>query len=240
MNKKSLLLAGLTLALIGAAAGLLRQAKSYQRLGPPGVKTQKIAGSENLAVLLPETAPGWKSEFIPQAEIVTNTLPKDTSFGQRLYTADDGFKTSVNVVLMGTDRTSIHKPQICLVGQGWKFDNNATRIENVPMTRPMAYNLPVMRIVASMQGRNAEGQTVSASAVYVYWFVDGKHVTAKHWERMWWMARDILLTGELDRWAYVTFFAVCAPGQEAATFERMKKLMADTVPEFQLVPRPAK
>jgi hypothetical protein len=50
------------------------------------------------------------------------------------------------------------------------------------------------------------------------------------------MARDVLFTGELDRWAYITFFSVCAPGQEDATFERMKKLIAAAVPEFQLVP----
>jgi hypothetical protein len=29
---------------------------------------------------------------------------------------------------------------------------------------------------------------------------------------------------------------VCAPGQEEATFERMKKLIAAAVPEFQRVP----
>jgi hypothetical protein len=53
---------------------------------------------------------------------------------------------------------------------------------------------------------------------------------------MWWMAKDMMLTGVLQRWAYVTYFAVCAPGEEDATFERMKKMIAASVPEFQLTP----
>ena len=45
-------------------------------------------------------------------------------------------------------------------------------------------------------------------------------------------------TGVLQRWAMISYFAVCAPGQEEATFERLKKFIAASAPEFQLVPRP--
>jgi hypothetical protein len=74
----------------------------------------------------------------------------------------------------------------------------------------------------------------------VYWFVDAERYTAEHAHRMLWMAHDMVFKNELDRWAYVAFFSVCAPGQEQATFDRMKQLIIATVPEFQLVPRPAK
>jgi hypothetical protein len=57
---------------------------------------------------------------------------------------------------------------------------------------------------------------------------------------LWWMPRDLLLHGLLERWAYVSYFSACRPGQEEATYARMKKLIAETVPEFQLVPRPGK
>jgi hypothetical protein len=56
---------------------------------------------------------------------------------------------------------------------------------------------------------------------------------------MWWMARDLLCTGVLQRWASIGYFAQCARGQEDATFERITKLIAASAPEFQLVPRPA-
>lgn len=239
MKGKPLIAAALVLALIGAAAGILHHAKSGQRLGKPGVKTRPLPGSRNLEVLLPDKLPGYKSEWVPQSPIVTNQLPPDTSFGQRLYTGDDGFQALINVVLMGGDRTSIHKPEICLVGQGWQFDGAATHPAAVQLARPRAYDLPVMRVVASID-TTENGQPVKRTCVYAYWFVDGNRFTARHNDWKWWMIRDFLTTGVLDRWAYVTFFSICSPGQEEATFERMKKLMIAAVPEFQLVPKPAK
>ena len=195
-----------------------------------------------MEVVLPENLPlpGWKSELVPEAAVVTNALPKDTSFGQRRYTRADGFWSVMNVVLMGTDRTSIHKPQICLVGQGWQNNQSATRVEPVHIEKPFAYDLPVMRMVGTLNTVDAQGNPITVSGIYAYWFVDAKQTTAQHWERMWWMARDVLLTGELDRWAYVTVFSVCAPGQEEATFAQMKQLIAATVPEFQRVPQAGK
>ena len=107
------------------------------------------------------------------------------------------------------------------------------------MERPFQYELPVMRLEASRQGQ-LNGQSAVQKAIYVYWFVDADRYTAEHAHRMLWMAQDMVFKNELDRWAYVSFFAVCLPGQEQATFDRMKKLIIATVPEFQLVPRPAK
>ncbi|MEI7807433.1 MAG: exosortase-associated EpsI family protein [Verrucomicrobiota bacterium] len=240
MKGKSIIAAVAVLALMGVTAVILNHAKSGQQLGQPGLKTRPIIGSFNLEVLLPENLPGYKSELVPQASIVTNALPPDTSFGQRIYTADDGFQSKINVVLMGADRTSIHKPEICLVGQGWQFDGAATRPEKVRLTRPVAYELPVMRVVAHIDTVDNDGRPVKSSCVYTYWFVDGNRFTARHNEWKWWLVKDFLLTGVLDRWAYVTFLSICAPGQEEATFERMKQLITVAVPEFQLVPKPAK
>jgi hypothetical protein len=42
----------------------------------------------------------------------------------------------------------------------------------------------------------------------------------------------------LQRWAYVACFAVCDPGQEDATFERVRKWIAEAVPQFQLAAGP--
>jgi hypothetical protein len=49
-------------------------------------------------------------------------------------------------------------------------------------------------------------------------------------------ALHLLRTGVLQRWAYVSYFSACEPGQEDATFARMEKLIAASVPEFQLPP----
>jgi hypothetical protein len=237
MNRKSFCAALVVFALLGATAALLIQIKSNRRLGEPGVKTRPLGAGKNLEVLLPAIAPGWTSENVIEADIVTNTLPRDTSFGQRLYTATDGFKTWINVVLMGTDRTSIHQPQICLPGQGWQIDNAASRIEIIHMQKPYAYDLPVMRIIANLNALDKNGQPVALRCNFIYWFVDAKGFTPDENDFKYQMMRDVLRTGILDRWAYVSVFAYGAPGQENAVFDRIKTLIQETVPEFQRVPR---
>ena len=52
---------------------------------------------------------------------------------------------------------------------------------------------------------------MNASGVYVFWFVADNAYTARHGQRMWWMAREMMRTGVLQRWAYVSCFAACPP-----------------------------
>jgi hypothetical protein len=204
------------------------------------VRTRPLPGSHNLQVVLPDQVPGYTCQIVAtQVDMVIHALPDDTSFGTCVYSAKDGFWSRANVVLMGTDRSSIHKPQICLTSQGWKIDEAATRVETIRMTRPFAYDLPVMRLTGTVQVQ-ANGGAKTLRGLYVYWYVDGDQFTAENSQINWWMARDMLLTGVLDRFSYIAYLSYCEPGQEEATFARMEKVIADTVPEFQLVPKPGR
>jgi hypothetical protein len=239
MSRQKWIILILALGLIGGAAALLTRLQGNQRLGQPAVKTSPIPGSVRLKVELPEHVLDYKSETVEVDKGVLEWLPQDTSFGQRLYQAPDGFQASINVVLMGRDRTSLHKTEFCLEGQGWRIDRGATVETKVRMERPFPYDLPVTKFVAS-RDTTVGGERQTARGIYVMWFVaDDNELTARHWQRMWWMARDLLRSGVLQRWASVAYFAACPPGQEDATFERLKKLIVASVPEFQLVPRPA-
>jgi hypothetical protein len=239
MNKQKWIVVIVALGLIGGGAGLLTRLQAKQKLGRPGVKTQPIPGSQRLQVELPERVLDYTSQAIEVDKSTLGWLPQDTSFGQRLYRAPDGFETSVNVVLRRSDRTSLHKTEFCLEGQGWRIDREASTEATVRMARPYPYDLPVTKFIATREV-TIDGRPVTARGVYVLWFVaDADEYTARHWQRMWWMARDLLLTGVLQRWASIGYFTVCAPGQENAAFERMKTFIAASAPEFQLVPRPA-
>lgn len=232
MNRQKWLILLVTFALTGSAGAYLAHVRNNPRLRPPGVKTHPLAGSDRLQVDLPEKVLNYTSEWIDVDEVTLGTLPKDTSFGQRRYTAPDGFNVLLNVVLMGTDRTSLHKPQYCLEGQGWHIDQSASKSATVPIERPCNYELPVVELVSD---RAVEGQR--ARGIYVYWFAADNALSSSvlGFERMWLMARNVLLTGLRQRWAYISCFCTCAPGEEEATFARMKQFIAAAVPEFQLV-----
>lgn len=236
-QKETLLI--LTLVLIGGTASLLTGFRSRQTLGVPGLTTHALPGSNRLEVDLPEHVLDYQSEREEMDEVTTNSLPADTSFGRRLYHAPDGFTTLLTAVLMGSDRTSLHKPQFCLTGAGFNIDPLASTETTVRVERPCAYDLPVVKLVASKQA-TIDGQVKMVRALYVYWFVADNQLSASvsGFERMWSMATTLLRTGVLQRWAYVSCFAYCTPGQEDATFERMKAFIAHSVPQFQLTPKP--
>lgn len=237
MSRQKLICFLVTVLLIGSVAGLILQARFHQKLGLPGIKTHSIPGSIRLQADLPERTLDYTSEDLPVEEIVLEHVPPDTSFGQRNYLAPDGFQIAVRLVLMGTDRTSLHKPQFCLPGQGWRI--NDAMETSIRMDRPVNYDLPVVQLIAT-RDEPVQAEQTRLNGVYVYWFVceDGVSATVSGFERMWWMAKRLLSTGVLQRWAYVSCWSTCLPGQEQATFERMKKFIATTVPQFQLVPKP--
>lgn len=239
MNKNSWLILIVVLVLIGGCAGFLVRLQAAQRLGQPGLKvvtqpildeTGKVASPRS--VYLPAKVLDYESEPIPVTQKELSWLPPDTTFGRRHYTAPDGFWTDISVVLMGADRTSIHQPQYCLTGQGFRIDRTETT--TISIEKPYAYQLPIKKLTTSKEFLGNDGRKVAGRGIYVYWFVADGQITADHSERMWWMARDLIREGTLQRWAYVTYFAICRPGQEEPTFERMKKIIAASAPEFQL------
>jgi hypothetical protein len=240
MIRSKPLLGGLVLALMGVTALLLQHLKSSHHLGEPGIKTRPQAHSTRLELLMPESAPGYNSFILTTNENqLCQLLPEDTSLRIREYISDDkqsGFE--LTAVLMGSDRTSIHSPYICLTGQGWDIDSHRTAMETIHMDRPQPYDLPVNKMLATKVVRDADGHSATITGIYVYWYVDGSHYTEndKLWQG-WWVPRDLLLHGLLERWAYISVFTYCLPADEPATYERMKKFIASTVPEFQLVPK---
>jgi hypothetical protein len=238
MSRSQKMLGGLLLVLIAATAVLLAHLKANQRLGDPGVKTRALAGSKRLEVLLPETLPGYTSEILTNAEEALSVLPDDTSFRVRLYRGYDGFGSELSVVLMGSDRTSIHNPEICMPGQGWTIDHSLSSVEQVRVDRPIAYDLPVNKLISTKVVQGKDGNPQTLHGIFLFWFVDGTHYTENEWRwKAWWLPRDLILNGVLERWAYVSCFSACLPGQEAATLARMKNLIALSAPEFQLVPK---
>jgi hypothetical protein len=230
MNKSKWILTAAILSMIVATAGMLTYLRNFQKLGQPGVKTTTIPGSSCLRVELPEYVLNYQSKALPESKLVLDALPKDTSFGQRVYQAPDGFAVLANVVLMGADRTSLHKPQICLRGQGLNIET--TQRHSIHLAGPAEYDFPVMKLTATPSNPSDPRR-----AVYVYWFVADNAFTCEHNQRMWWMITNLLTTGVLQRWAYVSYLAYCAPGQEDATFARMKTLIAASAPQFQIPPR---
>ena len=247
-----LIMGAVVLAIMAAAAAFLATQHSRQKLGTPGVRLETapiyyvepppstnppaLITNSSSRVYLPSNVLDFRSRLMPISGQTVATLPKDTVFGHRIYAQSNGLQLDCQVVLMGADRSSIHKPQYCLKGSGFTW--NAAEPATVRISRPHSYDLPVMKMKLRRQTRDESGTVRADAGVFVYWFVADGELTASHWDRMWWMARDMLKTGVLQRWAYVIVWAPCAPGAEDATFEGLKTFIADAVPELHLTAGP--
>src|ERR1017187_6307772 len=118
MTKQNWIPLVVALGLMAGTAGGLVRLKNQPRLGQPGIKTEPIPGDVTMKIDLPERVLDFASTNVPEPEIVSGYLPKDSSFAERFYAAPDGFWIQATIVLMGTDRTSIHNADYCLRGQG--------------------------------------------------------------------------------------------------------------------------
>src|SRR5579885_3136451 len=116
MKPKKLTLAVVALAMISGTAVLL--AAVPQKLGRPGVKAVEVPNSRLMQIYLPETILDFGSTNVEQDAGSRAMLPADTSYASRLYFKPGAVPFISSVVLMGTDRTSIHKAEYCLQGQG--------------------------------------------------------------------------------------------------------------------------
>ncbi len=128
-------------------------------------------------------------------------LPPDTVGSRRLYQGKDGSELYCSIILAGRDVTSIHRPELCLPGQGWQIQNEYT--QTIPVPSAPGGMLSVMRMNASRPAQLSDGRTAEVRSVFVYWFVGKDRVTPYHWQRMYWSAKDRILHNTNHRWAYV-------------------------------------
>jgi hypothetical protein len=231
VNRSKLTLAVIAVAMILGTAVLL--AVVPQKLGRPGVKAVEIPNSQRMEIYLPESILGFASTNQEEDAGSIAMLPPDTSFAERIYFKKGELPFVASIVMMGSDRTSIHKAEYCLQGQGLKIDQ-ATR-DTVHIGGPRPYDLPIIKILAS-ETHVVGGKAVTRECVYVYWYVaDGALSNDRSgMGRMWAMSKKLLLTGVLQRWAYVRFYTLCDPGQEEATYESIKRYISEAVPQFQI------
>lgn len=127
-------------------------------------------------------------------------LPRDTEMVKKIYTQPGFHPLVVSIVLSGADRTSIHRPQICLVGGGQEIA--ATHHRRIALADGRTTELTVLDLL--WRGRTAEGRTLSRERYFAYWFVGPEHETASHWVRMFWMGFERIFKGVTHRWAYLS------------------------------------
>lgn len=136
-------------------------------------------------------------------------LPKDTGLVRSAYSAPALPPVNATIVLSGDDRSSIHRPQVCMTAAGYEIQNEYTiSVPLPPPAKPL--DIRVLELSRPVKGTDAV-ETVA----YAYWFVGKGRRTASHVQRMLWMASDRVLHGVSHRWAYVSLSLPWNPASDA-------------------------
>lgn len=180
------------------AAGLLLTAftSDVTRVSEAGIKL--VDGQPFLV----EQAGDWRGgplEGLSEAE--RRILPADTEGARRTYVDKDGNKVFCFVVLAGRDVTSIHRPELCLSGQGWR--NQGKHTESVGTTAAPGGMLQVTRLNEVLDVTLPDGRIAQSRSIYAYWFVGKDRLTPHHWQRILWTSEDRVFHTTNHRWAYL-------------------------------------
>jgi exosortase len=211
------------------AAGIIRQADAWQVRADPGVF---LAANGLDPVELPERLGwDWVGRAIPVSAIELEILPEGTGFSRKVYVSrySPPQQVFLSIVLSGNDRTSIHRPELCLVGQGWSITGRfGHRFE-----RPDGEgDFPASILRIRREFTSGDGGRVTVPALYAYWFVGGDRVVATHSARMFRLAWDRLFRFRSDRWSYVVAQTDVMDGEEAA-LARLQEVLDHALPAFQ-------
>ncbi|QBG47268.1 exosortase-associated EpsI family protein [Verrucomicrobia bacterium S94] len=147
---------------------------------------------------IPDICPKCGATLYNMARAEKEQLPEDTEFVKSAYTNAAGTRLFTSIVLSGTARDSIHRPQRCLKGQGNTLDGEYNLEVPIEGRDP----LTVRVIKTSRTFRTEEGEKPYYS-FYAYWFVGQDHETPSHYARMFWLAWDRVVRSKANRWAYI-------------------------------------
>lgn len=132
---------------------------------------------------------GFTSEKLEPGEAEIAILPADTRFDKRLYTAPDGHWYQVTVVIGGTSKSSIHRPELCLPAQGFL------------MTAP--YDMDVGGV--AWRAITLDGGAMRPSIGFAYTFFNQEgYRTSSHTARIFRDVWDRSILNRIDRWVMVT------------------------------------
>jgi len=132
-----------------------------------------------------ETCSGCGADLDTMTIAERGLLPKDTVLIKNRFVHPSGRMVHSSIVLSGKDRSSIHRPQVCLVGQGNEI------VKSTVIEVPLMGRDPLKVMMLDLIRRHKVGDSmVERNSYYAYWFVGKDRETASHIQRMIYMGTD--------------------------------------------------
>lgn len=227
--------AAVVLAAVAGEIVFLRKIADLPSRGGAGIV---LAADGRTPVELPTfLGTEWIGRRAEISAVEREILPADTGFSRKTYVSvsDSRQQVFMSVVLSGRDRTSIHRPELCLVGQGWTIAGRNERRFRYPGRGDASFAATVLRVereVTASAGAGKLGEKLTVPQLTAYWFVGADAVLSTHARMFVADAWNRVFHARADRWAYVLIQTDATDG-EAAALARMQAVLDAALPAFQ-------
>ncbi|WP_175414857.1 exosortase/archaeosortase family protein [Nibricoccus aquaticus] len=219
---------------VAVAVGVVWMTVRIDRLPVRSLAGVKVEASGVNPVELPDFVEGrWGGRAEAVTAVEREMLPPDTGYSRKTYARLGRAQEQVffSIVLSGKDRTSIHRPELCLVGQGWTIRGSERRelrlaggaVRGGAGGEVAGEKIEVTLLRIEREAVAADGTRTVVPAFFVYWFAGSDAVVATHRGMLWRGAMDRLRNGRADRWAYVVAQTLSTDG-EAAAWARIEEV----------------
>jgi EpsI family protein len=212
-------------AILGVGLVVTALTSNVTQVAEPGVRL--VDGRPYLVEQAGEWKGGPLEGLTPDERRI---LPADTEGARRTYQDQQGHQVYCSIVLEGKDVASIHRPELCLAGQGWVLEK--PRVELIPTPAAKSGLLPVSRLNATRLVRTDDGRTAIVRSVFLYWFVGKDRVTASHPRRIMLTTLDRVLRNRNARWAYILIHVPMAADTAAGGTGAAEKETVQVVTRF--------
>ena len=200
----------------------------------------EVSPEAGLVMNLPTLVGEWWGTEEPVSPSELAILPGDTEFAKKIYQDLSGDTLTAQVVLSGGEKRSIHRPEVCLPGQGWSIQSG----EVIPITLANGRILEAMKLTLVREVETAPGERRKLKNYFLYWFVGKDTSTPYHWVRLAKTNWDMVTKNLQHRWAYVIVSAPVLEGlkpgakTDEQTLDMLEDFIREAVPKFQLSEMP--
>ncbi len=188
-------------------------------------------GGDDSGVLteLPLVAGTFVGESEEQSAIEKKLLPGDTKQFKRIYRTpgrrtDERDIVNASLVIAGQDTRSIHRPEVCLPGQGWSITNS--RVLPVELSNGQFL---YVRDLAIERVDQANKNHHLIKAHYIYWFVGKDVTTTSDAKRQWLSFSDSIFRNVNHRWAYPSVMAFVTQDMNPRESQQRQRTDEETI-----------
>lgn len=196
------------------------------QLSPP----MQGGGEPGVLAELPRVAGDFVGESVSPDDREREVLPADTIIVKSAYRTpgrpvEARDLAQATLVIAGNDSRSIHRPEVCLDGQGWTVTDS--RVREVKLIAGAVLRVRDLAIEREVLLDN--GTKLPLRAHYMYWFVGTDVTTPSNLERQLMTLGDNVFRNVNHRWAYPSVMARVTDNLSARQSGERRRDDAETV-----------